>query len=313
MTKPDLLLIGSYPEADMAALEKAYQVHRFWEAADKQAVLREIGPRIRAIGTRGDLTVPGDLIAALPRLEIIGCYGVGVDGIDLAVARSRKIAVTNTPDVLTDEVADLALALVLAIARKIPQAHLHVTSGAWKKDVFPLATKTSGKRLGIIGMGRIGQAIAERAAAFKMDISYYNRSPKQGLPYKACSTIEQLAEQSDFLVAALAGGKHTERLVSAEVLKALGPKGLFINVARGSVVDEPALLAALEAKTIAGAALDVFLNEPDIDPRFMKLDNVVLLPHVGSATVETRAAMGKLVLDNLAAHFAGDPLLTPVP
>ena len=313
MTKPDLLLIGPYRDSDMEALAKVYTLHRYWKATDKPAFLQALAPSVRAIGTRGDLRVPADIIAALPKLEIIACFGVGVDGIDLAAARARGIKVTNTPDVLTDDVADLAMALILAVARKLPEAQSHLISNAWKQGDFPLTTRASGKRIGIIGMGRIGQAIAERARAFKMDIAYFNRSPKAGLPYQATASIEELAGQSDFLVAALTGGKQTEGIVSASVLKALGPSGYFINVARGTVVDEAALITALQEKTIAGAALDVFRNEPNIDPAFLTLGNVVLVPHVGSATIETRAAMGKLVYDNLAAHFAGQPLLTPVP
>lgn len=313
MTKPELLIIGPYPEKDMALLAESYTLHRLWEAGDKAAFLKSVGPNIKAVGTRGDLAVPADIIAALPNLEIIACYGVGVDGIDLATARSRGIRVTNTPDVLTDDVADLALGLLLAIARKLPQAQNHLLEGEWSKAPYPLTTQASRKRIGIVGMGRIGQAIAQRAAAFKMDIGYYNRSPKLDLPYTAYASIEDLASNTDFLVAALAGGKQTENLISRSAFEALGPTGYFINVARGSVVDEAALLDVLESNAIAGAGLDVFWNEPNINPRFMKLTNVVLVPHVGSATLETRGAMAKLVRDNLAAHFAGHPLLTRVP
>jgi lactate dehydrogenase-like 2-hydroxyacid dehydrogenase len=312
VTRPDLLMIGPYPAWDMEALEAAYRIHRLWEVADKPAWLAAHGAGIRAIATRGDLICSAEVINALPNVEIIGCYGVGTDGIDFSALRPRGIKVTNTPDVLTDDVADLAIGLMIAIARLMPQGDAHVRKGLWKSSGLPLATRFSGKRLGIAGLGRIGMAIARRAEAFEMDISYYSRSEKPGISYRRIPSVVELAGTTDFLVAAVAAGPATTKLINREVLQALGPQGYFINVARGAVVDEEALLAALTDKTIKGAALDVFVNEPDIDQRFFTLDNVVLQPHVGSATVETRQAMGKLVRDNLAAHFAGRPLLTEV-
>ena len=313
MSRPAVLVIGPYPPGDLEQLEAVYDVKRYWEAADKLAFLREHGPAIHAIATRGDLAVPAALIAALPKLEMVGCYGVGVDGIDLAACRARGIKVSNTPDVLTGETADLALALMLAHARQIPKGDAYVRSGDWAgKGPMPLATRLNGKRLGIAGLGRIGKAVAKRAAAFDMPVAYYGRAGQPGQPYPFFGSLTALAADSDYLLATLSGGPDTAKLITAEVLGALGPKGVFVNVARGSVVDEAALLEALEKRTIAGAALDVYLNEPAIDPRFAKLDNVVLMPHVGSATVETRRAMGQLMRDNLAAHFAGRPLPTPV-
>jgi lactate dehydrogenase-like 2-hydroxyacid dehydrogenase len=311
LTKPKLLLIGPYPESDMTALEKDFVVLRLWEAKDPDLFLAAHSD-IRAIGTRGDLTTPARLVNALPALEIVACYGVGVDGIDLSATRPRGIKVTNTPDVLTDDVADLALGLMLGIARQMPQGDTYVRSGQWQGAPMALGRKMSGMRLGVVGLGRIGLAIAQRAEAFNMRVSYFGRSSKAGCAYTYVPSIVDLASRSDYLVVALAGGPSTKAIINADVLQALGPGGYFINVARGTVVDEDALLAALENRTILGAGLDVFLNEPMINPRFVKLDNVVLQPHVGSATVETRFAMGKLVRDNLAAHFAGGPLLTPV-
>jgi D-3-phosphoglycerate dehydrogenase len=312
MKKPSVLMIGPYPEWEMPLLEAAYNVLRLWEAVDQKAFIAQHATDIRAIATRGDLGVSTELIAALPKLEMIGCLGVGTDGIALVSARARGIKVSFTPDVLTGDVADLAIALCLAVTRKIPASDVFVRSGSWKKAAMPLTTRFFGKRMGIVGLGRIGLAIAKRAAAFDMEISYHNRNKRSDVPYRYCETVEVLAAQCDYLVAAVAGGAASKAMISSAALIALGPEGYFINVARGSVVDEAALLHSLENGVIKGAGLDVFLNEPNIDERFMKLENVVLLPHIGSATLETRKAMGKLVRDNLEAHFAGKPLLTPV-
>ncbi len=312
MSKPEILMLGSYPQWDMDPLERDYVIHRYWEAADQPAYLAKVAGNIRAIGTRGDITIPADLYGKLPNLGIIACYGVGVDGIDLAYARNKKIAVTNTPGVLHDDVADIALLLMLAIARQFPQAERHLLAGRWAIEPYPIATRMHGKRVGIIGMGAIGHAIARRAEAFNMKVAYNARHRHADKSYDFHATPTELASHCDFLVAACTGGKETAGIVNADVLKALGPTGYFINVARGSVADEAALLEALEKKTIRGAGLDVFWNEPKIDPRFLKLDNVALQPHVGSATEETRRAMGQLVRDNLAAYFAGKPVLTPV-
>ena len=313
MSKPELILMGEYAATEMASLESDYVVHRYWEAADKPALLKTIGPAIRAIATRGDLAVPADLIAALPKLEAIGIYGVGTDGVDLAACRSRGIKVSNTPDVLTEDVADLALGLMLAITRQFPQGDRYVRAGTWgEKGNLPLTPCMHGKRVGIVGLGRIGKAVALRCEAFRMPISYFGRNRQANIAYPYVGSLTELAANSDYLVATVAGGAGSAKLFGAEVFKALGTKGFFVNVARGSVADEPALLQALEDKAIAGAALDVYLNEPKIDPRFMRLVNVVLLPHIGSATIETRRAMGQLMRDNIAAHFAGKPLPTPV-
>jgi lactate dehydrogenase-like 2-hydroxyacid dehydrogenase len=312
VTNPVLLMLGSYPAADMEELKKHFNILKFWEERDPTAFIAAYAGDIRAIATRGDLGAKRDLINQLPNLEVIGCFGVGVDGIDLAACRERGVKVANTPDVLTEDVADLALALMLSIARQIPQADAYTRAGAWANGSFPLLTRMNGKRLGILGLGRIGLAIAKRAEGFSMSIGYHTRQPRPECAYTYYPTSVELARNSDFLVVIVPGGSATDKLVDAKMLTALGPKGFLINVARGSVVDEEALLTALEKKTIAGAALDVFWNEPNINPRFFKLENVVLHPHGGSGTVETRAAMGKLVRDNLTAHFAGKPLLTPV-
>jgi lactate dehydrogenase-like 2-hydroxyacid dehydrogenase len=312
MSKPEILMLGSYPQWDMEPLARDYIVHRYWEAADKPSFVAKVANNIRAIGTRGDITIPADLYGKLPNLGIITCYGVGLDGIDLAYARSHNIVVTNTPGVLHEDVADIALLLMLAVARRFPQAERHLLAGRWAAEPYPIASRVHGKRLGLIGMGAIGQAIARRAVAFNMPVAYTARHRHDEKPFAFYATPSELAANCDFLVAACTGGKETAGIVDAHVLQALGSTGYFINVARGSVADESALLEALEKKAIRGAGLDVYYNEPAIDGRFLKLDNVALQPHVGSATEETRRAMGQLVRDNLAAHFAGKPLLTPV-
>lgn len=312
MTKPDVLMVGPYPDWEMPQLESDYIVHKLWLAEDSRRFLSEVGPRIRAIATTGVLGADAELINACPRLEIIACFGVGFDAIDLDRARTRGIRVTNTPDVLTEDVADMAFALILASSRRIVEGDAHVRSGAWAKGALPLGRSLSGKRLGILGYGRIGRAIARRAPAFGMSVAYCDLAKDPGSQHVYHADPVSLARASDILVAVTAGGAATRNLVGPSVFDALGPDGLFVNVSRGSVMDEPALIAALEQKRIGGAALDVFWNEPNIDRRLLGFANVVLQPHHASGTVETRKAMGKLVRDNLAAHFAGRPLPTPV-
>jgi lactate dehydrogenase-like 2-hydroxyacid dehydrogenase len=312
MAKPTILMTGAYPDADMAALAQDYTIIKLWEAVDQNALLAKHDTSVRAITTRGDLGASKELIARLPNLEIIGCFGVGTDGIDRTATRPRGIKVTNTPDVLTEDVADLAFALMLAVARKLVKGDGFTRDGSWAKGNLELVTRVNCKRLGIVGLGRIGKAIARRGAAFNMPISYFGRTKQTEVDFTFYSQLEDLAANCDFLVAIVPGGAATGNLITASVLKALGPNGYFINVSRGSVADEPALLQALENNIIKGAGLDVFWNEPNIDNRFAALDNVVLHPHHGSGTVEARAAMGKLVRDNLAAHFGGQSLLTEV-
>jgi D-3-phosphoglycerate dehydrogenase len=312
MPKVDILMTGAYPEWDMADLEANYNVHRLFEADDKQQLLSKVGSKIRAIATRGELGASSELMRQLPNLEIVSCYGVGTDAIDLAHARGRGVRVTNTPDVLTEDVADIALGLLLAAARHIPQADAFVRAGQWGKVAMPLVTRVAGKKIGIAGMGRIGQAIARRAEAFGCEIAYFSRGPQPQVIYRFEPDLVALARWSDALIVIVPGGAATKGIIGEEVLAALGPKGIFINVSRGSTVDEEALISSLQSRTIQSAGLDVFLNEPVIDQRFLALDNVVLHPHHGSGTIETRKAMGQLVRDNLAAHFAGMPLPTPV-
>lgn len=312
MPAPGLLVIGPYPDRDMAALEARFRVLRLWEAADRDTFIARHAGEVRAIATRGELGAPATLMRALPRLEIVACYGVGTDAIDLPHARAAGVRVTNTPDVLTGDVADLAVGLLLATARMIPQGDAHVRAGRWGQVPMPLTARVFGAAVGIVGLGRIGATVARRLAGFDCDIAYFARSPREGAGLAFFGDPVALARRSEFLIVTLSGGEGTRNLIDAAVLAALGPRGILVNVSRGSTVDEPALLAALEGGAIGGAGLDVFWNEPAIDPRFRSLTNVVLQPHHGSGTVETRRAMGQLVLDNLAAHFEGRPLLTPV-
>ena len=310
--KPDLLLICPLFPATMAQLDAAYTVHRYDQAVDKDAFVAALADRVSAAATAGHEGMSVALMKRCPKLRIIACFGVGVDGIDVPAARKLGIAVTNTPDVLTECVADNALALVLATLRRTVFNDRFVRAGNWLKGGAPLAEKVSGSRLGIIGLGRIGKAIARRAEAFGMKVSYHSRNRQSGVNYDYYDQPVQLARDVKILVVACPGGKQTERIVSRDVLEALGKDGYLINVSRGSTVDEPALVELLVEGRLAGAGLDVFVAEPLVPEALFKLDNVVLQPHVSSGTHWTRAAMGQLVIDNLAAHFAGKPLLTQV-
>lgn len=307
-----LLALGSLLPDEMAVLEGHFSLIRLWKESDPQAVLNACKQDIVAILSTYITPVRAPLIGALPNLEIIAQFGVGVDNIDLKLAKMRNIAVTNTPDVLTDDTADTALALMLAVARRICEADMYARVGKWQNGPMPLGTTMSGKTAGIVGMGRIGQAIARRCEAFGMRVIYHGPNKKE-LPYNYFADLREMAEESDFLVLACSGGAATQNLVNFEVMEALGRRGILINVARGSVVKELDLLAALSNRTIAGAGLDVYANEPFIPEALISMDNVVLLPHIGSATIETRTVMGRLVVDNLLAHFSGNQLKTPVP
>ena len=295
-----------------AQLSAAYQFHDPLHETDP-AAFAKVAPLVRAVAGSGDSKVSAELMAQLPALELISIMGVGYDGVDVAAAKARGVTVTHTPNVLNDDVADLAIGLMLCAARQLPAAERYVRSGQWLKGPMPLARKMSGARLGLVGMGRIGQAIAQRAQAFGMQIAYHTRSPKAGVPYAHHADLLSLARDSDFLVLITPGGAGTRHLVNAQVLQALGPKGILVNVARGSVVDEAALIDALEGGVIGGAALDVFEDEPRVPQRLMDLPQVVLVPHIGSATGQTRQAMADLAFGNVREHFAGRSVLTPVP
>lgn len=293
-------------------LKRDYTVHALWQAADKAALLREVAPRIRGLVTSGGVGADRALIGALPKLEIIASFGVGYDPIDIDCAKARKVTVTNTPDVLTDDVADIAMALLLAMMRRIPQGDAFVRQGRWLKDKMPLTDKLGGKVMGVVGLGRIGQAIARRAEPFGVEIRYFGPRKKADIAWPYYGDLVAMARDVDILMVACPGGKETEKLVNAAVIDALGKKGYIVNIARGSVIEEPAMVDALVNGRLAGAGLDVFADEPNVPEALLKLDNVSLAPHVGSATHATRAAMGQLVLDNLAAWFAGKPVLTRV-
>jgi lactate dehydrogenase-like 2-hydroxyacid dehydrogenase len=306
--------MGPYPPWDQKPLDAAFEVHRVFEAADASALLADVGPRVRGIATRGELGANAALIAACARLEIISVYGVGYDAVDLASCRARGIRVTNTPDVLTDDVADLGVAMMLALSRGVIGAETWVRDGSWAtKGLYPLQRKVTGRRAGILGLGRIGTEVAKRLTGFNMDIAYANPRPKDTpAAWTYIADPVALAARSDYLFVCLAASAATRHIVNRAVIEALGPDGMLINISRASNVDEDALLTALETGTLGSAALDVFEGEPRLNPRFLALSNVLLQPHHASGTVETRKAMGRLLRDNLSAHFAGQPLPTPV-
>ena len=297
------------PASCEIALAERYKVHNITGMLDRQQWLEANGARIRALVTA---KAPEALISQLPGLEIIVTFGVGYDGVDTAAARMRGIRVANTPNVLNDAVAELAIGLMVSLTRSIPQADRFVRGGGWASASFPPTTELMGKTVGIIGLGRIGKEIATRAQAMKMRVVYHGRHRQLAEPYVYYDDVVDMARDSDWLVVIAPGGRGTERIVSRRVLEALGPRGRLVNLARGSLVDEPALLDLLQSGGLAGAALDVFEGEPAINPAFFALDNVVLSPHQASATVETRDAMGALLVANLDAHFAGEPLISAV-
>lgn len=313
MSKPDVLLMGPFYAPSMAQLDAAYTVHRYWEAADKPALLKQIAGSCEAVATSGGHGIKADVIGALPKLKIISSFGVGYDSTDTAAAKAAGAHVTNTPDVLTDCVADTTWALILSTVRKTAAYDKFVREGKWLKGNAPLTDKVWGEKMGIIGLGRIGKAIAKRGEGFGMQIAYHGRNKQPAVSYPYYATPLELARNVKILVIVTPGGKDTDKIVSKEVIEALGPKGYLINISRGSTVDEPALVKALAEGKLGGAGLDVFVEEPKVPEELFKLDNVVLQPHVGSGTHHTRAAMGQLVVDNLAAYFAGKPLLTEVP
>ncbi len=311
--KPVVLSLGVFPPATMSTLAELFELHHFTVYPLPEGTLSpDIKSRIRAIATEANRGASRDLIASLPKLEIISCFGVGVDGIDLAAARERAIPVTNTPGVMVDECADLAIGMMLASARQIVYADRYVRSGEWLKGPIGLGRSVGGKTVGVVGLGGIGRAIADRAHAFRMKVLWHGPRPKHAIPYEYVPDLVELARRSDFLMVACKGGETTRGLISASVIDALGPHGTLINIARGSVVDEPAMIERLRDGRLGFAALDVFQNAPRIAPDLLKLPNVLLQPHHGSATVETRTAIGQLMIDNLTAHFAGRKLPTPV-
>ncbi|MEH6776120.1 MAG: 2-hydroxyacid dehydrogenase [Cereibacter changlensis] len=311
--KPDVLVAYPTRPRQMAQLEQDYTLHRLDLAADKPAMLAEVGPRCTAMVCNGHVSIDEAFLAQVPALKIVASSSVRYDTMDVAAMTRAGVRLTNTPDVLTDDVADTALMLMLAARRRLVQGDRHVRSGEWgRSGPMSLTRSTAGKSVGIVGLGRIGSAIARRCETLGLTVGYFGRREKPGVGYRYFADVVALAEWSDILIAATSGGAETRAIVSASALKALGPEGSFINIARGSVVDEPAMIAALKDGRLGSAGLDVFENEPDPDPAFRDLDNVVLYPHHASGTEETRDKMAQLVVDNLAAHFSGRALLTPV-
>ena len=309
--RPAILVLQPLSPARMAELEAAYEVHRLDTAPDPDALLREAGPRIEAVVTDGHKGLTFEQIGRLPRLRLVASGSAGLEGIDRAALAARGVPLTNPAVALAEEVADVAMMLLLAGWKNLPALDAHVRSGAWAGAEFPLGRALAGRTLGILGLGTIGTAIARRAAAFGLGIAYTTRRPRE-VPYAYEPELLRLAGRSDILMVVAPGGPETRNLVSRAVIEALGPEGLLVNVARGSVVEEPALIEALEQGRLGGAALDVMWNEPRPDPRLARLPNVVLTPHIGSATRETREAMSANVLANLRALFAGEPLVSPV-
>ncbi len=308
----EILSLGPFYAPAFELMEREFTVHKLWQAKDPDALIAEVGGRIRGIQAMHLNKTGVKLMDVLPKLEIVACFGVGVDGVDLEAARKRGVIVTNTPEVLNECVADLAMGLTVATIRRISLGDRFVRAGSWLKGPIPFTRKVGGKIMGILGYGRIGKAIAKRAEAFGMHIVYHGRKPQADVAHKYYASLTEMARDCDVLMVICPGGPATHHIVNAEVLKALGPEGTLINVARGSVVDEEALVKALADGTLGAAGLDVFESEPQVPEALFGMDQVVLQPHVASATHETRLAMGVLTADNLRAHFAGRPVLTPV-
>ena len=312
MTKLKILQIGPLTPEFNARLAEAYDVHPLWTEADVAAFLANNGSAFNAVVTTARFGCNASVIDALPNLLVVCSFGVGYDAIDVASTRKRAIPVSNTPDVLNECVADLAFGLILDVTRRLSEADRFVRAGNWQRGNFPLGMQVHGKRLGIVGLGRIGKAVARRAAGFNMQIGYHNRKPDSSVDHFYAPSAVELARWANILVLTCVGGPQTQNLISTQELEALGPTGLLVNVSRGTVVDEKALVAALQNKSIGGAGLDVYLGEPHVPAELKAMPNVVLLPHIASATIETRRAMEQMVLDNLAAFFDKGGVLNAV-
>lgn len=304
--KKTILALGAMQNSEMDALESAYEVIKLWKEADPEAALQAVKLKVQVIlSTYNGMPVTRRIIESLPNLELIAQYGAGTNNIDVVAAKERFVTVLNTPDAPTKDTADTALALILSTLRRVVEADMFVRVGKWNGGPFPAATSLEGKTVGICGLGRIGQAIAKRCAAFDMKVVYNGPRPKEGQPYPYYTDLRDMAAVCDVLVMSCVGGDNTKHLVNYKILKALGPKGYLINVARGAVVNTDDLLVALSNREIAGAGLDVYENEPSVPQALISMDNVVLLPHIGGGTVEGRSVMGLQVVSNITAHFAG--------
>jgi lactate dehydrogenase-like 2-hydroxyacid dehydrogenase len=311
---PNVLLVGNKKPVFMEGFEGRVMLHHWLELKDKDAFVREHGGKIRAIAIAYTANkVDGAFLTQFPKLEQISSFGVGYDHIDAKWAGEHGIVVTNTPDVLNEEVADTALGLLLCTVREFPQADRYVRAGKWPSSYYPLSKATLRNRtIGMVGMGRIGRAIAKRLEAFGVPVVYHSRNPQNGVPYKYYPKLLDMARDVDTLMVIVPGGVSTKNMINAEVLTALGPTGIVVNMARGSVIDESALIEALKNRTIYSAGLDVFVNEPHVPQELLEMEHVVLFPHLGSASEATREAMDQLVVDNIVAWAAGKPPLTPV-
>jgi lactate dehydrogenase-like 2-hydroxyacid dehydrogenase len=311
--KREVILVGPLKPVVVKGLDAICTVHRAAETKDRDAFFKAHAD-VRAIACSDTAYgIPGTLMAHFPKLEIVSSFGVGYDHMDVKYASTHNVVLTNTPNVLTEEVADTALGLLLSTVRELPQAERFVRVGEWLERGYPLTKATLRNRtVGIVGMGAIGQAIARRLDAFGVPVVYHTRKPRRDVNYLHCPNLIEMARTVDILMIIVPGGPGTANLINAEVLDALGPDGILINMARGSVVDEPALIKALQEKRIMAAGLDVFAKEPNVPAELIAMDNVVLFPHLGSASVYTREKMDQLVVDNIAAWAAGKPPLTPV-
>lgn len=312
MTKPDLLMTGPMMQMIQDQLAQRFTLHKLWLAEDKEAMLRQLAPSVSAIASGSHVPCDPALMGRFPGLKIVSSFGVGYDHVDAAWAGKNGIVVTNTPDVLNEEVADTALGLLLCAVRQFPQTDRYLRAGKWLEKPYPLTGTLRDRKVGILGLGRIGKAIAKRLDAFGVPVVYHGRTEQKDVAYRYYPSLVEMAKDVNVLLIVAPGGASTHRIVNAEVLKALGPDGILINVGRGSVVDEPALVEALKAKTILSAGLDVFEDEPRVPAELIGMDHVVLFPHVGSASVHTRNAMAQLVVDNLVSFADGKGPLTPV-
>ena len=310
---PEEILMTSqafFRQECLADLESRYLVHRLWEASDRDALIEKVAPNIIVVVTEGWATA--DFQGKFPKLALIASHGVGYDGVDVGAAQARKIAVTHTPGVLDDAVADLTVGLLIAVTRGMVVGDNYVRNGEWLKANMPLMSHLRGRQAGILGLGRIGLAIAQRLQAFGIEINYHNRRERSDVDYKYYSSLSMMAQDVDFLILSCVGGEETKKIVNREIMEKIGPNGVLINISRGSVVDEGDLVACLEEGKLGGAGLDVFTSEPHVPEALFKMPQVVLQPHIASATLQTRIAMGQLVVDNVDAYYAKKPLLTPV-